>query len=127
MLTQAADKSISVLDSVILSLVGFLIVFIALVALIVAIKIITLLAERKKKETDVRTDKVDDSDKSENIISAPVTEMIPSAGSLGELDLYDVDDYTAAIIMAIVADDLKVPLTTLRFKSIRQIEIEEVK
>ena len=123
MLAPAADKSISVLDSVILSLVGFLIVFIALIALIAAIKVITLLAERKKKEAGVRVD----FGKSANILSAPVADMIPAAGSLGELDLYDVDDCTAALIMAIVADDLKVPLNTLRFKSIRQIEIGEEK
>ena len=121
--TLTIDKSISVPDSLILSLVGFLIVFIALIALIAAIKVITLLTERKEKEADGQVD----SGRPENVLSAPVPEMIPATGSQGELDLYGVDDRTAALIMAVVADNLKVPLNTLRFKSIRQIEIEEVK
>ena len=37
----------------------------------------------------------------------------------GELVLRDVDDQTAALLMAIVADQTKIPLNELRFKSIK--------
>jgi len=120
MSTSATDKLISIPDSLMLSLIGFLIVFIALIMLIAVIKVITVLGEKKKKQTDVQVD----SGRQENISPASgyVTETVPAAGSLGELDLYDVDEYTAALIMAVVADNLKVPLNTLCFRSIRQIE-----
>jgi Na+-transporting methylmalonyl-CoA/oxaloacetate decarboxylase gamma subunit len=47
--------------------------------------------------------------------------LVPAAGSLGEVDLIHVDDRTAALLMAIVADDIKAPLNTLRFVSIREV------
>jgi Na+-transporting methylmalonyl-CoA/oxaloacetate decarboxylase gamma subunit len=39
--------------------------------------------------------------------------------SCGELKLYDVDERTAAMIMAIVSDESGIPLNELNFKSIR--------
>lgn len=47
--------------------------------------------------------------------------MKPADGSLGDVKLYDVDDATAAMIMAIVADKLDAPLNELRFKSIKEV------
>jgi len=117
MLLAATDKSLAVTDSLILSLIGFLVVFIALIALIVVIKVLTVLSERGKVATQI------DSDQQENLLHAPgSTAMVPAAGSSGAVDLYNVDDHSAALIMAIVADRLKAPLNTLRFKSIRQID-----
>ena len=45
----------------------------------------------------------------------------PAPGTAGEIKLYDVPDKEAAMIMAIVADELKKPLNELRFLSIREI------
>ena len=45
---------------------------------------------------------------------------VPAPGSLGEIKLFDVDDQTAAMVMAIVADELKAPLNELRFISIKE-------
>ena len=52
---------------------------------------------------------------------------VPATGSLGEVDLHTVDDKTAALLMAIVADDLNAPLNTLRFTSIRELGKDEPK
>ena len=43
-------------------------------------------------------------------------------GSCGDVKLYDISDKDAAMIMAIVADELKTPLNELRFISIREAE-----
>ncbi|MGB4610128.1 MAG: OadG family protein [Saccharofermentanales bacterium] len=43
----------------------------------------------------------------------------------GECDLHDVDDQTAAFLMAIVADKMQVPLNELYFKSIRSLETKQ--
>jgi hypothetical protein len=41
---------------------------------------------------------------------------------LGEIKTFDVPDQTAAMIMAIVADEIGAPLNELRFLSIKQVE-----
>lgn len=42
--------------------------------------------------------------------------------SSGELKLLNVDEKTAAMIMAIVSDESHIPLSELRFKSIKAVE-----
>ncbi|MCQ2441917.1 MAG: OadG family protein [Oscillospiraceae bacterium] len=55
--------------------------------------------------------------------SAPVAKPAPTAkGSCGGVMLHDVPDRTAAMIMAIVADELKTPLNELRFISIKEVK-----
>ena len=104
-------------DSLLLSLVGFIVVFIALIALIALIKVITALFSRKESAPAAAV--------TEPVPAVPVIETVPAAGASGELDLYEVDDYNAALVMAVVADSLKVPLNTLRFKSIKLIEEDD--
>ena len=54
---------------------------------------------------------------------APVVQAkVPAPGSVGEVKLYNVPDKQAAMIMAIVADEMKIPLNELRFISIKEIE-----
>lgn len=52
---------------------------------------------------------------------APGMAILPANQSQGELNLYDVDDKTAAMIMAIVSDSTKIPLNELYFKSIKSV------
>ena len=54
---------------------------------------------------------------------APAGPLAP--GSAGEVKLYDTPPAVAAMLMAIVADELKTPLNELRFISIREIREEE--
>lgn len=42
--------------------------------------------------------------------------------SVGEVSVFDVDDRTAARLMAIVADEMKTPLSQLRFISIKEVK-----
>ena len=52
----------------------------------------------------------------------PQGKPIPVTQSRGKCDLVAGDDKTAAMIMAIVADQMGEPLNTLRFRSIRPID-----
>ena len=52
----------------------------------------------------------------------PQGKPIPKTQSRGQCDLTTVDDKTAAMLMAIVADQMGEPLNTLRFTSIRPID-----
>lgn len=61
--------------------------------------------------------------------TAPAVPAAPAAapkkvapGSAGELKLYDVEPKTAAMIMAIVANQMGKPLNELRFKSIKEVK-----
>lgn len=47
--------------------------------------------------------------------------------STGELKLYLVDERTAAMIMAIVSDETGIPLSELRFRSIKVLNTEKGK
>ncbi len=50
-------------------------------------------------------------------------EAVDSNGySSGELKLLNVDEKTAALIMAIVSDETKIPLSELIFKSIKAVD-----
>jgi len=55
--------------------------------------------------------------------AAAAPELAP--GSSGSIKLNNVDDRTAAMVMAIVADELETPLNELRFISIKEINEEE--
>ena len=102
------------------SLVGMSVVFFALILLMCIIKIMTAIGDSREKQRAAAT-------------PAPVQEAAPPAaeppkklapGTAGEVKLYDTDPRTAAMLMAIVADELKTPINELRFISIREIKEE---
>ena len=53
---------------------------------------------------------------------APEKSLPLAPGSAGEVKPYDTDPRTAAMLMAIVADELQAPRNELRFISIREIK-----
>jgi len=117
MLLSAIDKSLTVPESLTLSLIGFLVVFVALISLIAVIKVLAVLSGRRGDAARTAPDQPGSSP------PPPVSDgMVPAAYSLGEIDLYNVDERSAALIMAIVADRLEAPINTLQFKSIKQID-----
>ena len=54
-------------------------------------------------------------------VAAPVAEAV-APGTAGQLKLYDVPPKTAAMIMAIVANQMGKPLNELRFISIKEVK-----
>ena len=54
--------------------------------------------------------------------AAPAAPKPVAPGSAGELKLHDVEPKTAAMIMAIVANQMGKPLNELRFKSIKEVK-----
>ena len=105
----------SALDYLINSLMGICVVFFALALLIVILVILGKLglSDEPKKAVEAAP---------AGASAAPVAADKPLApGSAGDLKLYDTDPRDAAMIMAIVADELQKPLNELRFLSIREI------
>ena len=112
-----ATKTLSLTGAFGMSILGFAIVFFVLVVLMAVIKILRGVMEQM--ETGKTVPAV--APVAAPAAAAPSTAgMVPAKGSLGEIKLHDVDDTTAALLMAIVADELKAPLNELRFLSIRE-------
>ena len=102
-----------------LSVLGFAIVFFVLIALMGMISIMRGMVEQMSAAKAAAPAAAA---ASATAPAAPAADpnMIPAKGSLGDIKLYDVDDKTAAMIMAIVADKMEAPLNELRFLSIRE-------
>ena len=99
----------SVLDTLAVDIFGIAIVFGVLIALSIVIKLISVIVGRlQEQKTDAAVaDKTDISLKEQAHFAD------------GELKLIDVDEKTAALIMAIVSDESQIPLSQLQFRSIR--------
>lgn len=116
-MTPEAIANFSIVDSFGASVLGFSIVFFVLIVLMFMIKIMRGAVEGMAASEAAPAAAV--------AVPAPAApaanpNMVPAKGSLGEVKLHDVEDKTAAMLMAIVADELKAPLNELRFISIRE-------
>lgn len=103
----------SLLEGLQISVIGLGTVFIVLIALSTAVslesKIFNIFGKRREKHCAVEVS--DDSEK---------TALADTAA--GQLKLIDVDERTAAMIMAIVSDESQIPLSELNFKYIKAID-----
>ena len=102
------------------SLVGIMVVFFALILLMCIIKIMTAIGDSREKKNAAAAAPVKAAEPAP--VAAPPKKLAP--GTAGEVKLYDTDPCTAAMLMAIVADELKTPINELRFISIREIKEE---
>lgn len=112
---EAAKKIIEINgagDVLLISAIGLGIVFAVLILLMFIIKLVAVITAGKKKEAPAAA--------AEAVNDA--ADKKTAAGSCGDVCLYDVPDKTAAMVMAIVADQLGEPLNTLRFISIKEVK-----
>ena len=116
--TEAVNKEIHIAlpDQLILALIGYGTVFVGLIALMLVVIVLgkALSAKIKSKKPAVAEPvQVEE-------IPTPAVPLAP--GSAGELKLYDTPPKTAAMLMAIVADQMGKPLNELRFISIKEVK-----
>ena len=101
----------SMADVLLIALVGFLTVFVVLVVLMGIITLIsTLFSERKKAPAPAAS------------APAPAPAADEKVDTYTGVKLINVTDREAAMIMAIVADELDKPLDNLRFVSIKEVK-----
>ena len=104
-------------SAAVIGLMGYLVVFIGLILLMIVILIMgKIMVSRSAKQKTAVAEAGPESK------AVPLPQADPAPGSAGELKLYDTDSKDAAMIMAIVADNLGKPLNELRFKSIREVK-----
>ena len=126
-------------EILLLSVLGMAIVFFGLVLLMLVIRILSTFSKAKNTKADAKTPAPapQAAPAPAPVAPAPVVPaaapVIPAApfsvapmapGSAGEIKLYTVEPRTAAMLMAIIADQLQMPLETLRFKSVRCLDDE---
>lgn len=118
---------ITILDALVISAIGFAIVFVVLIILMCIVLLMGLAADKghvvtskfpgfgKKKKED------EDAAAEETVAEQPL-----ATGTCGELTLIRTEERDAAMIMAIVADATETPLNQLRFKRIERLDDAEV-
>ncbi|MBE6992591.1 MAG: hypothetical protein E7430_08465 [Ruminococcaceae bacterium] len=114
---MATLEHMSLADSLLVSLLGICVVFFVLILISFFIRIISKILSVGAKKAPAAAPVA-----ASAAPAAPAADpnKVPAPGSLGEIKLFDVDDQTAAMVMAIVADELKAPLNELRFISIKE-------
>ena len=105
----------SIPQTLLIALVGFITVFVVLIVLMCLIVLISkLFGEKQKAPADAPAPA--------EPAPAVAAEPEPVADAYTGVKLHGIDDKTAAILMAIVADDLNKPLDNLRFISIKEVK-----
>ena len=114
-------ENIGILDAGVIALLGYAVVFFGLILLMIVIiimgKFFTAKANKPAKaETAAPA--------AAPVAAAPAAPVeAPAApGSAGPVKLYDTPPKTAAMIMAIVANQMGKPLNELRFISIKEVK-----
>ncbi|MEE0842039.1 MAG: OadG family protein [Christensenellales bacterium] len=123
---------ITVLDALIISLIGFAIVLVVLFILMGIVMLMGLASDKGHVITDKlpkfknpfrkkKGEEVSSEEEESAAVAAPL-----AVGTCGELTLVRTEERDAAMIMAIVADSLGTPLNELRFKRIERLDDAEV-
>lgn len=113
-----AGKELSMIDALTISVTGILMVFIELVllafAVIIISKIVGTFSKNKKQPKKIN-----------DIVSTQRGKIpLPETQSRGNIDLINVSQEDAAVIMAIVSNTSGIPLNRLVFNSIKLLEDE---
>ena len=113
-------ENIGILDAGIIALLGYAVVFFGLILLMIVITIMGKFFTAKAKTPAKKTEAAP----AAAPVAAPAAPVeAPAApGSAGPVKLYDTPPKTAAMIMAIVANQMGKPLNELRFISIKEVK-----
>jgi len=126
MLTSVAVDlvNISMANAGIIALLGYAVVFFGLILLMLVIMAMgkVFVAKEKKAAEKAAAAKAG---MAAAPVAAPVAEPVAEVaapGTAGQLKLHDVPPKTAAMLMAIVANQMGKPLNELRFISIKEVK-----
>ncbi len=115
--------------SAVVAALGYAVVFFGLVLLLCVVLLLgkamtsrKARAERVRAAKAVRSAPLKEVTEVRDITDLHRPEVPPAIGSAGAVKLYDVPDRTAAMLMAIVADNMGRPVNELRFRSIKEIK-----
>ena len=124
MLASTLDN-IGIVDAAIVAVLGYAVVFFGLILLMGVIILMGKAFMAKDKKAAEKTAAAGEALASVPVAApaaAPAAAPVAAPGSAGQLKLYDVPPKTAAMIMAIVANQMGKPLNELRFISIKEVK-----
>ena len=123
MMLTSSLVNIGIADAAIVALLGYAVVFFGLILLMGVITIMgkIFMAQGKKTAAKKATPAASAAPAAAPVAAAPAAPQL-APGSAGQLKLYDVEPKTAAMIMAIVANQMGKPLNELRFISIKEVK-----
>ncbi len=119
-LINAAMENIGVGTAGLVALLGYIVVFIGLIALMVVIMIVGKIMVGKQAKAAAPAPAAAPAAAPAPAAAKPAAKEAP--GTAGDVKLYGTSDRDAALIMAIVAHKTGKPLNTLRFKSIKEVQ-----
>jgi len=126
MLTSTAVDlvNISMANAGIVALLGYAVVFFGLILLMCVITVMgkIFVAKDKKAAAAAAAAKAGMSAAPVAAPAATPVAEVPAPGTAGQLKLHDVPPKTAAMLMAIVANQMGKPLNELRFISIKEVK-----
>jgi len=113
-------ENIGILDAGIIALLGYAVVFFGLILLMIIITVMgkIFVAQASKKTAEAAAPAAP---AAAPVAAAPAA-PVAAPGSAGPVKLYDTPPKTAAMIMAIVANQMGKPLNELRFISIKEVK-----
>ena len=114
-------ENIGILDAGVIALLGYAVVFFGLILLMIVITIMgKFFTAKAKKPAKAEAP----APAAAPVAAAPAAPVAAPAapGSAGPVKLYDTPPKTAAMIMAIVANQMGKPLNELRFISIKEVK-----
>ena len=114
-------ENIGILDAGVIALLGYAVVFFGLILLMLVIMIMGKFFTAKNKKPAKKAEAAPAAAPVAAAPAAPV-EAPAAPGSAGPVKLYDTPPKTAAMIMAIVANQMGKPLNELRFISIKEVK-----
>ena len=122
MMLTSSLVNISITDAAVVALLGYSVVFFGLIMLMgVIITMGKIFMAQDKKAAAKAAAPAAAAPAAAPVAAAPAA-PVPAPGSAGQLKLYDVEPKTAAMIMAIVANQMGKPLNELRFISIKEVK-----
>ena len=114
---------IGILDAGIVALLGYAVVFFGLILLMLVVMALGKVFTAKQSSPSQKKAPAPAAAPAAAPVAAPAEAPVVAApGSAGPVKLYDTPPKTAAMIMAIVADQMGKPLNELRFISIKEVK-----
>ena len=116
-------EKMSIADAGITAVFGYIVVFAGLLILMVLLYVMAAIFKSKanKAAKNVQVESNSNVPAAVKAVSAPT-----APGSAGHIKLFDVPDKEAAMVMAVVADNMQKPLNELHFISIKEVKSDEV-
>ena len=124
MLTSTVDfVNLGIGPAAVLALLGYAVVFFGLILLMCVVMAMGKIFIAKDKKAVAKAASAKAAVTAEAApVAAPTAEPVYAPGSAGSLKLHDVEPKTAAMLMAIVANQMGKPLNELRFISIKEVK-----